>query len=77
MKVQNAYILYIDEPTNAALADKPLITNAFANHTNLTTYHNYLWQLINGPLANNTFSADVKRIANLIRQHVQNDPAAQ
>jgi spore coat protein CotH len=68
--------LYIDEPTSGALANRPMIANVFANENNLDIYHDYLWQLIDGPLSGDTFSARVTEIANLIREHVANDPSA-
>lgn len=68
--------LYIDEPTSGALADRPMVANVFADANNLAIYHNYLWQLINGPLSTDTFSAKVSEIADLIREHVANDPSA-
>jgi spore coat protein CotH len=68
--------LYIDEPTSGALANRPMIANVFANENNLDIYHDYLWELIDGPLSSDTFSARVTEIANLIREHVANDPSA-
>lgn len=68
--------LYIDEPTDGDLDDKPMIGNVFASQTHLDTYHDYLWELINGSLSSATFSAEVTRIANIIREHVENDPSA-
>lgn len=68
--------LYIDEPTSGALADRPLLANIFSNEENLATYHDYLWQLIDGPLSSDTFSARVAEISNLIHEHVANDPSA-
>jgi spore coat protein CotH len=68
--------LYIDEPITGPLADRPLVANAFASQTNLDTYHSYLWQLINGPLASDAFAERVSNTANLIREHVANDPTA-
>jgi hypothetical protein len=68
--------LYIDEPIAFALADRPMLANALAKEEYLTTYHNYLWQLIDGPLANDTFSNRIAHIADLIRDHVANDPSA-
>jgi len=68
--------LYIDEPTSGALADRPMIANVFADDDSLAIYHEYLWQLIDGPLSSGTFSARVTEIADLIREHVANDPSA-
>ncbi|MCK8121115.1 CotH kinase family protein [Pseudoalteromonas sp. 2CM32C] len=68
--------LYIDEPVSGALSDRPLIDNVFAEQSNLDTYHSYLTQLINGSLSSDTFNARVNEIADLIREHVQNDPTS-
>ncbi|MBL1386663.1 MAG: CotH kinase family protein [Colwellia sp.] len=68
--------LYIDEPVSGALSERPLIANVFAEQSNLDTYHSYLTQLINGELSSDTFNARVNEIANLIREHVQNDPTS-
>tara|TARA_R110002167_G_scaffold55676_26_gene158063 strand:- start:2282 stop:4852 length:2571 start_codon:yes stop_codon:yes gene_type:complete len=68
--------LYIDEPTDGALADKPLIAQVFADSDNLNTYHGYLNQLIDGPLASTNFAARIAEIDGLISEHVENDPTA-
>lgn len=68
--------LYIDEPTDGALADKPLIADVFANSDNLDIYHGYLTQLIDGPLSSAEFEARVESIDALIDEHVANDPTA-
>ena len=68
--------LYIDEPVSGALNERPLIANVFAEQSNLDVYHSYLTQLINGSLSSDTFSARVNEIADLIREHVQNDPTS-
>ncbi|KXI28454.1 CotH kinase family protein [Paraglaciecola hydrolytica] len=68
--------LYIDEPTDGALADKPLIAKVFADSDNLNTYHAYLNQLIDGPLTSTNFAARIAEIDKLIGEHVANDPTA-
>jgi len=68
--------LYIDEPVSVDLADRPMVANVFADQANLTTYHQYLSQLINGSLADDAFEARVNSIANLISEHVANDPSS-
>ena len=68
--------LFIDEPVSGALSERPLIANVFAEQSNLDTYHSYLTQLINGSLSSDTFNARVNEIADLIREHVQNDPTS-
>ena len=68
--------LYIDEPVSGALSERPLIANVFAEQSNLDVYHSYLTQLINGSLSSDTFNARVNEIADLIREHVENDPTS-
>lgn len=68
--------LYIDEPTDGVLADKPLIAHVFANQDNLDTYHGYLTELIEGSLSSSAFAARVQGLSNLISEHVANDPTA-
>ncbi|MEL0641729.1 CotH kinase family protein [Pseudoalteromonas aliena] len=68
--------LYIDEPVSGALNERPMLANVFADQSNLDTYHSYLTQLINGSLSSDTFSTRVNEIADLIREHVQNDPTS-
>jgi hypothetical protein len=53
-----------------------MVGNVFADEDNLAIYHEYLWQLIEGPLASNTFNTRVTGIADLIKDHVANDPTA-
>ena len=67
--------LYIDEPVMGAMSERPLVNNVFSNDTYLATYHNYLWELINGSLVSTTFADRVNAIADLIREHVENDPS--
>jgi len=68
--------LYIDEPTSGALSERPMVANVFADEDNVAIYHDYLWQLIEGPLSSNTFNTRVTNIADLIREHVANDPSS-
>jgi len=67
--------LYIDEPVSGALDDRPMVGNVFSDNDNLAIYHDYLWELIDGPLSDEAFSARVNTIADLIREHVENDPS--
>lgn len=68
--------LYIDEPTSGRLADRPLIAEVLADPELLNTYHEYLQQLIDGPLSNIEFANRVASIDALISQDVANDPTA-
>lgn len=68
--------LYIDEPTDGELADKPMLALVFADDDHLATYHEYLWSLINGSLSSEAFAQRVSEIDELISEHVANDPTA-
>lgn len=68
--------LYIDEPTSGSLYERPLIANVFAQQHYLDIYHDYLWQLIDGPLEENAFNQRIYDIAELISEHVANDPSS-
>ncbi|WP_196139381.1 CotH kinase family protein [Aliikangiella sp. G2MR2-5] len=73
---QDVRDLYIDEPTVGPLSDKPLIATLFANSEYLNNYHNYLWELIEGPLESSNFSSRVAQHAELIASYVAQDPTA-
>jgi hypothetical protein len=56
------------------MADRPLINSVFSKQENLDVYHQYIWQLIEGSLEQDTFSNRVAEIAAVMRTSVQNDP---
>jgi hypothetical protein len=68
--------LYIDEPTQDALSDRPLIAALLSDDENLDTYHDYITQLIEGDLDPDTLEQTIDDIADLIRSDVQSDPTA-
>lgn len=68
--------LYIDEPTDGALSERPMVAHVLANSDHVNTYHAYLNQLINGSLASDVFAQRVAGIDALISEHVENDPSA-
>jgi len=67
--------LYIDEPIIGPLADRPMVANVFASQENLAIYHDYIWQLIEGSLSSAEFSTRIADIAEVISEHVANDPS--
>jgi len=67
--------LYIDEPIIGPLTERPMVANVFASQENLDTYHGYLWQLIEGSLSSTEFSERIADIADVISEHVANDPS--
>jgi hypothetical protein len=68
--------LYIDEPTQGALSDRPLIAALLSSDGNLSTYHAYIQQLIDGSLNPDVLEQTVEDIADLIRTDVASDPTA-
>lgn len=76
MGCSNVEALYIDEPTQEALSERPLIAALLSSDDNLDLYHNYIQQLIDGDLNPSTLENTINDIADLIRTHVENDPTA-
>lgn len=68
--------LYIDEPTDGPLSEKPLIAKVLGDSEQVAIYHSYLEQLIYGPLQSDNFAQRVANIDALISEHVNNDPTA-
>lgn len=68
--------LYIDEPTQGALSERPLIAALLSSEENLNTYHDYITQLVEGDLNPNSLEKTINDIADLIRSDVQSDPTA-
>ena len=65
---------YIDEPTSGAVANYPLINTLLSNEDYLQQYHEYLTELITGPLEIETFTARAEELTALIDEYVKNDP---
>ena len=68
--------LYIDEPTQGALADRPLIARLLADENYLRTYHGYLEQIVANYLSGGYLEAETYRLSGLISEYVRNDPTA-
>ncbi|MFE8070822.1 CotH kinase family protein [Marinobacteraceae bacterium S3BR75-40.1] len=68
--------LYIDEPTAESLSERPLLDVVLADDDLKAQYHDYLTQLLAGPLEPTTFSTRVVELADLIRASVYADPTA-
>ena len=67
--------LYIDEPTEGAVSERPLIESLLSDATNLNTYHDYLSQLINGgDLDPDSIESKIDDLENLISTAVSEDP---
>jgi len=65
---------YIDEPTSGAMENYPLINTLLSNEDYLQQYHEYLTELITGPLEIETFKARAEELTALIDEYIKNDP---
>lgn len=65
---------YIDEPTSGAMENYPLINTLLKNEDYLQQYHEYLTELITGPLEIETFTARAEELTALIDEYIKNDP---
>nr|WP_281423182.1 CotH kinase family protein [Paenibacillus oenotherae] len=68
--------ILIDEPTQGALAERPLIAKLLGVAAYKEKYHQYLSEMLKGYLSDEAFSARVKEVADLISSHVEKDPTA-
>lgn len=69
--------LYIDEPTQGALSERPLIAALLSSDENLQTYHANISALINeGGLDPAVISEEINAFETLISTSVANDPSA-
>ncbi|GIP42813.1 hypothetical protein J45TS6_12720 [Paenibacillus sp. J45TS6] len=68
--------LYIDEPTQGALDERPLIAKLLAVDEYKEQYHQILSEAIGGYLANDTFTARVQEVKSMIAEYVKADPNA-
>lgn len=68
--------LYIDEPTQGALADRPLVARLLANEKHLQAYHGYLEQIATKYLSGGYLEVETDRLYELISEYVRTDPTA-
>lgn len=66
----------IDEPTQGALAERPLIAKLLANNEYKAKYHEIVSEMINGFLADDTFQARMDELDTMISSYVKADPSA-
>jgi spore coat protein CotH len=64
----------IDEPTGMPVAERPLVSRLLAVPEYLETYHEYLYELIDGPFSPAVIKVKIKEIADMIRPYVEADP---
>lgn len=66
--------LLIDEPTQGALAERPLIAKLLEVDEYKEKYHQILSDMMNGYLKEENFTSKVEELQELISSHVKNDP---
>ncbi len=68
--------LYIDEPVQGSVADRPLTARLLANEDYLQTYHSYLEQIADQYLSGSYLETETDRLRQLIGEYVRTDPTA-
>jgi spore coat protein H len=68
--------LLIDEPTQVAVTERPLLDRLLKVNAYKEKYHDILRAALEGYLKQNAFRARVQEIAQLISPHVKQDPTA-
>ncbi|WP_342439705.1 CotH kinase family protein [Paenibacillus sp. FSL L8-0436] len=66
----------IDEPTQGALAERPLVAKLLANEEYKTKYHEMIREMLDGYLQNDTFKARIQELDTMISSYVKADPSA-
>ncbi|AZK49195.1 spore coat protein CotH [Paenibacillus lentus] len=68
--------LFIDEPTQGALAERPLIAKLLAVDAYKERYHSIIEEAIQGYLSEDKFSTRVEQLNQMIAAYVKQDPTA-
>lgn len=68
--------LLIDEPTQGAVAERPLVAKLLEVQEYKELYHSILQEAVDGYLSNDIFTARVNELAAMISPYVQADPNA-
>jgi len=66
--------IMIDEPTQGAMADRPLVAKLLAVDEYKEKYHDIIRRMVEGYLSDEAFAARVKQIQELISPYVKQDP---
>ena len=69
--------LYVDEPTAAPLAERPLVARLLAHPPYLDAYRGYVRELVYGPLAPGAAEARIDRLAGLLAPLVEDVQSAE
>ena len=64
---------FIDEPTAVPPAERPLVSRLLAVPQYMETYHDYLYELINGPFSPDVLEPKIVENADMIRPYVTSD----
>lgn len=72
----DATTVYIDEPTQGPVAERPLIAKLLENEKYRETYHSYLEELATKYLSGDYLERETARIHDLIADYVKDDPTA-
>ncbi len=72
----DATAVYIDEPTQGPLAERPLIAKLLENDAYRRTYHSYLEEVATKFLSGCYLEAETTRLFDLISEYVRSDPTA-
>lgn len=73
---QSSTALLIDEPTQGALAERPLVAKLLAVDDYKEKYHDIIKEAIEGYLSEDSFSARVEQLKQMISEYVEQDPTA-
>ncbi|RRJ63866.1 hypothetical protein EHV15_13705 [Paenibacillus oralis] len=73
---RNSSSLLIDEPTQGAVSERPLLAKLLAVDEYKAYYHEILQQAVDGFLANEAFSQRVTALSEMIAPYVKADPTA-
>ncbi|MWC29318.1 CotH kinase family protein [Paenibacillus sp. MMS18-CY102] len=68
--------LMIDEPTDGALSERPLVDKLLKVDAYKTRYHEIIDKMLSSYLKDDVFQARVKQLSELISAHVKADPTA-
>ncbi|SDG38376.1 Spore coat protein CotH [Fontibacillus panacisegetis] len=71
----SSYLL-IDEPTSGSVSDRPLVAKLLAVNEYKELYHNIIEEAVEGYLSNDSFTARVQEVANMIDSYVKADPSS-
>ncbi|WP_310832785.1 CotH kinase family protein [Paenibacillus pedocola] len=66
----------IDEPTQGAVAERPLVAKLLANEEYKAKYHEIIQKMLDGYLQDDTFQTRIDELDTLISSHVKADPSA-